>query len=497
MPKKTFAIALIIFSVAIIALSHATAYAVCQKPSTPELQVDWPDAPLGGYKLTGDSKLSDLIGYFFGWGVGLGGLAVFISLIIAGIEYITSVANPTKLQAAKDRIRDSLIGLVLLLSSWAVFQLINPQLNQLKTKLGEMPKSSIVGTFASDKPCETYTDCCIDEDSKYITGCDPKNWLCCRANDEKCLQNPKKQHGKNKNSCTATTSSLNLPEGADCEYAQDDCAPPLKCVQIKSATKILIWNTYFIHWECQGSGGGGVGGSSGTSLPKIADGDGPCVQNADCESNWCNCNYGYNVKTGEAETGDWQKECVPNPTVCAQIMVPEDIGCDFVRFYLRPGLPTNGTKGTDYIDISADAGQFNTNEYLPVLIGTDSPMSYQAFIYKRDAGGNVLDNNGKPITSGDCENAVAVPCGPTACGCLIARCNKGNWTSASGECNDVIVGDPQSSEFSEFAYNAGLPNKTLAGVRIKDKTKENEIASWLGEGWGYITNLWSLMSSGY
>ena len=47
----------------------------CVAPKEIELQIkDWPTAPIGGYTLDGTSKLPDLIAYFFGWGVGLGGM---------------------------------------------------------------------------------------------------------------------------------------------------------------------------------------------------------------------------------------------------------------------------------------------------------------------------------------------------------------------------------------------------------------------------------------
>lgn len=179
----------------------ASANEVCKKPAPQNRHMqDWPASPLSNYKLDNDTKLGDLVKYFFEWGVGLGGLAVFIALIIAGIEYITSIADPGKLNDAKDRIKSSLIGLVLLLSSWAIFNIINPSLNTLSRELPEMQKG---GYFVTKSTCGYAFDCCrisgcVDADCPaanpnccFNPNCVVKNWRCCRRNDTNCIERGK------------------------------------------------------------------------------------------------------------------------------------------------------------------------------------------------------------------------------------------------------------------------------------------------------------------
>jgi hypothetical protein len=68
-------------------------------------QTDWPASPLTSQNLGEETGIAQMIQYFFEWGVGLGGLAVFIALIIAGVQYITSIADPGKVKEAKERIK--------------------------------------------------------------------------------------------------------------------------------------------------------------------------------------------------------------------------------------------------------------------------------------------------------------------------------------------------------------------------------------------------------
>ena len=158
------------------------AFGECKEPASliEETQVDWPTAPLGGYELNENSSLADLVAYFFGWGVGLGGLAVFIALIIAGVQLITSVADPGKMNEAKKRIRSAALGLGLLLSSWAIFNLINPNLTKMEVNLYETKIFK-----AGGKECTSASECC---DITKNPQCIPKNWRCCQHNDTKCME---------------------------------------------------------------------------------------------------------------------------------------------------------------------------------------------------------------------------------------------------------------------------------------------------------------------
>ncbi len=95
------------------------------------LELDWPNSPRGT-KLTDNSGLKELVQYIYEWAIALGGLAAFIALIRAGFDYLTSAGNSTKMSDARKDINSALLGLVLLLSSFLVLNLINPELTTLK-----------------------------------------------------------------------------------------------------------------------------------------------------------------------------------------------------------------------------------------------------------------------------------------------------------------------------------------------------------------------------
>jgi len=97
------------------------------------LNVDWPKSPMGTELKEGSLTITTLIKYLYEWGIGIAGFAVFIVLVFAGVEYLTSVGNASKMKDAMDRIKSAAFGLVLLLASVLILNTINPQLTVLKT----------------------------------------------------------------------------------------------------------------------------------------------------------------------------------------------------------------------------------------------------------------------------------------------------------------------------------------------------------------------------
>ncbi len=121
------------------------------------LEVSWPTSP-AGTKLTDDSTLPELIKYLYEWGISITGIILFLSLILAGFQYLTSVGEPIKLQEAKDRIQSSLLGVIFLLASWIILNLINPALTTFKN-VEFNPLESVEGEITLDmedlqKPCD-------------------------------------------------------------------------------------------------------------------------------------------------------------------------------------------------------------------------------------------------------------------------------------------------------------------------------------------------------
>jgi len=94
------------------------------------MELNWPNSP-AGTPLNDTSDLTMFVQYVYEWGIALGGLAAFVSLVIAGFQYLTSVGDPTKMSEAKGRATSAVFGLVLLLGSWLILNTINPDLTSL------------------------------------------------------------------------------------------------------------------------------------------------------------------------------------------------------------------------------------------------------------------------------------------------------------------------------------------------------------------------------
>lgn len=105
------------------------------------LELNWPNSPLGT-ELNENAGFTVLVKYLYEWGIGLGGFAAFISLVIAGLQYLTSAGNATKTKESLNRIKSAGLGIILLFGSVLILNTINPQLTDIKmpefpTELGE------------------------------------------------------------------------------------------------------------------------------------------------------------------------------------------------------------------------------------------------------------------------------------------------------------------------------------------------------------------------
>jgi hypothetical protein len=123
--------------------------------------VSWPRSPAGTdiNPTLRDGKcvfadLPTLIKYLYEWGIGLGGLAAFVALVIAGFQYLTSAGEPAKMKEAMDRIKSAALGLVLLLATWVILNTINPALTTL-----QLPSPELAVEAMSGLECKTSLDC--------------------------------------------------------------------------------------------------------------------------------------------------------------------------------------------------------------------------------------------------------------------------------------------------------------------------------------------------
>lgn len=99
------------------------------------LEVNYPPIP-GAAPPTDFPSFAKYIVYFSMWA---GGVIALFMFVIGGIRYVLSTGNPERMVNAKNQIIGSLLGLLIILSSFIILNTINPQL----TNLSMEPLSSI------------------------------------------------------------------------------------------------------------------------------------------------------------------------------------------------------------------------------------------------------------------------------------------------------------------------------------------------------------------
>ncbi len=89
---------------------------------------------LSGNGVFKSGDLSELFNALFNLAVLVGSIIAVILIAAAGIEYMTSDAAGKK-GDAKNRIRNALVGLLLLLATYIIFEQINPSINDMELDL--------------------------------------------------------------------------------------------------------------------------------------------------------------------------------------------------------------------------------------------------------------------------------------------------------------------------------------------------------------------------
>ena len=102
------------------------------------LNLEYPS--FGGIDLKTDQSLETFIAWLYYAVISISGIAAFIMLVWGGIQWMSSVGDPARTGDAKDRIQKALLGLLLVLSSFIIIQIINPELTILKAPI--LPSST-------------------------------------------------------------------------------------------------------------------------------------------------------------------------------------------------------------------------------------------------------------------------------------------------------------------------------------------------------------------
>ncbi len=95
-------------------------------------EVTWPTLP-GNFTITDTTSLPELVRYLFNFSIMIAGLMAFLMLVSGGFRYLTSAGNAGAQKDARDMITSAILGLLLLLSSYLLLQVINPDILILRS----------------------------------------------------------------------------------------------------------------------------------------------------------------------------------------------------------------------------------------------------------------------------------------------------------------------------------------------------------------------------
>ncbi len=113
------------------------------------LEVNYPE--IQGFKPTTTGTLiPDYVKYIFNFAIWIAGFLAIGSLIWGGIKYLTSTGDPGKLKSARDQILGAFWGIIILLSSYIILTIINPQLVIFQLPgLTQIPSTNLPSTQIS------------------------------------------------------------------------------------------------------------------------------------------------------------------------------------------------------------------------------------------------------------------------------------------------------------------------------------------------------------
>jgi len=93
------------------------------------LNLTYPE--FGGYKLDKDTDINEIVAWLYYFIISISGISAFAMLVRGGFMWLSSAGNPSVLGEAKDIITSAILGLIIVLASFLIVQIINPELTTL------------------------------------------------------------------------------------------------------------------------------------------------------------------------------------------------------------------------------------------------------------------------------------------------------------------------------------------------------------------------------
>lgn len=122
------------------------------------LEVNYPNIGLTAVPTSTSVTLPQYLEYIFRWSVSMIGLVVFGVIVYSGVKYLLSAGDPSKLKDAKDGIISALLGAIILLGAFIIFNTINPQLVIFELEKIKPVPSPVGSILAGVYLCNYNTD---------------------------------------------------------------------------------------------------------------------------------------------------------------------------------------------------------------------------------------------------------------------------------------------------------------------------------------------------
>ncbi|MFH1656270.1 MAG: hypothetical protein ABH956_00665 [Candidatus Nealsonbacteria bacterium] len=100
-------------------------------PISYALETNYPSVP-GASQPSDQTSLPDFVKYIFVLLIAGSGIIAIFSLTIAGFRYLNSGGNPEKIKQARGQVLSAFWGIMILLGSWVILNIINPKLTSLE-----------------------------------------------------------------------------------------------------------------------------------------------------------------------------------------------------------------------------------------------------------------------------------------------------------------------------------------------------------------------------
>ncbi|MDO8474110.1 MAG: pilin [bacterium] len=121
---------------------------------------------VGGLPLKLDMPIEQIVAWLYTFFVMISGLAAFVMIVWGGVKWMTSQGNPADTGDAKDKIKMALLGLLLVLSSFIILQIINPELTTLKGPSLPGIQAGAAGA-AGDGVYLCKKEACVGDENEY------------------------------------------------------------------------------------------------------------------------------------------------------------------------------------------------------------------------------------------------------------------------------------------------------------------------------------------